>query len=147
MAKDALGHGSEGKGAHAAPINNLPSKGTSSWSSGVSDATWHAQQPIGQYTGHIADLIGMWGGAPNMQPGKLTPEETAQVNSEYEHRTDPHVVAGAIHALRQTRAYHDANQFSDEPHSRGFPSTRATPDQLKNIGRGLAADPNKARWK
>jgi hypothetical protein len=116
MAKDALGHGSESKGAHAGPIDNLPKKGTSSFSSGVSDATWHAMQPIGQYTGHIADLVGMWSTA-NHQPAKLTPDETAQVNSEYEKRTSPHVVAGAIHTLRQTRAFHDANQFSDEPHT------------------------------
>lgn len=117
--KDALGHGSEGNGAHSAPINNLPTKGGSIFSRGVSDATWHAQQPIGQYTGHIADLVGMWGGATgNHQPAALTPEEASQVNSEYEKRSDPHVVAGAIHALRQSRAYHEANNFADEPHGR-----------------------------
>lgn len=112
--KDALGHGSNSNGAHSTPINNLPSKGTS-WSSGVSDATWHAQQPIAQYTGHISDLVGMWGGG-GLTTAKLSPEESAQVNSEYNKRTDPHTVAGAIHALRQTRAYHTANGFTSEPH-------------------------------
>ena len=96
--KDALGHGSNANGAHSAPINNLPQKG-SSWSTGVSDATWHAQQPIGQYTGHIADLLGMWGGG-GMNPSKLSDSEKAQVMDHYNKRTDPHVVAGSLRAQR-----------------------------------------------
>lgn len=92
--KDALGHGSNGNsGAHAAPINNLPTKGTP-----ISDATYHANMPIANYTGQVQDMLGMWSGSQKPEP--LTSGETQQVNDAYNKRADWRELAKTIQDAR-----------------------------------------------
>jgi hypothetical protein len=95
-------------GVHSTGVNKVPSKGTN-WGSSMSDATWHASQPIDRYIGHITDLLGMWGGG-GMKPSELSESEKAQVNDHYNKRTDPHVVAGSLRAQRIT----DANRVEQK---------------------------------
>jgi len=102
-------------GAHAQGVANLPTKAapvvnptgvaantSDNWGSKMSDAAWHGAQPIGQYTGHITDLLGMWGKGfgDGIGTGTLSPAEAATVKSEYDKRTDPHIVAANLHQAR-----------------------------------------------
>ena len=91
--KDALGHGSEGNGAHSAPINALPNRGTP-----ISDATYHANMPIANYTGQVQDMLGMWSGSQKPEP--LSANETKQVNDAYAKRGDWREVAKGLHDAR-----------------------------------------------
>jgi hypothetical protein len=98
--KDALGHGSEGNGAHSTGVNSVPAKGAD-WKDTVSDATWRATMPQGNYTSQISDLLGMWGGG-GLNASKLSPDEAGKVNEAYGKRADWRAVAGQLHAARQS---------------------------------------------
>lgn len=96
--KDALGHGSDANGTHATKINAIPGKATS-FNSGVSDATYHANMPIKNYTGQVQDMLGMWSGSQKPEP--LSADETKQVNDAYEKRGDWREVAKSLHDARR----------------------------------------------
>jgi beta-galactosidase GanA len=83
MPKDAGGHGSN-PGAHAGGVSALPSKGQQP----ISDATYHANMPPENFQSQVADMIGMWSGEPNQQPGTLTSGEKQQVAAAYAARGD-----------------------------------------------------------
>jgi hypothetical protein len=102
MPKDALGHGSDERGVHAAAINSLPQKGALSsldWHA-MSDADYHATMPSASFHGQIKDLLGLWSGSQKPEP--LSDSESAQCNAAYEKRDDWRAVARLI--LDQRRA-------------------------------------------
>jgi hypothetical protein len=94
MPKDALGHGSDERGVHAAQTASLPAKGTP-----ISDATYHANMPKENFTGMVQDLLGMWKGT--QQPDALSPGEAKQVSDAYEARGDWRQVARDLDDARK----------------------------------------------
>lgn len=100
--KDALGHGSDGTGAHASGVAAVPNKDTS-FNSGVSDAQYHNNMPIENYTSQVSDLLGMWGGG-GLTTSKLSPSEASQVTKAYNNREDWRSLAANMHIARQQDA-------------------------------------------
>jgi hypothetical protein len=125
--KDALGHGSNERGVnpnpliaghappvatHAAAIHALPGHGALSDDQAAannakteadrSDAMYHAEMPIANFTGQVQDLLGLWSGSQKPEP--LSASETKQVNDTYADRGDWRGLARQIQDQRRTYA-------------------------------------------